>query len=384
MNRPRVIYRLFGLLFIPLFFIVSCSPISTVQPVPTVILVPTSTLVLSPSIGFTEIPRSGLPAYARPGPYTVGMTSLDIPNGSSETKIYLWYPVREDKKPDTKGSPFPAVVFAPGYMSYGLMYGYLLKHIASYGFVTATWEPRNEDDTTWTPALTYRPTDFKSLLDYLESMNSRGGPLEGMIDMKRVVVAGHSMGGGTALEESGAPLDFGWCAAHQDLISKDQECTCYHFVKLQKEIADYRGFKAIPEGKWPQMRDPRIVAMVAMAPMGKLWGAEYDSLAAVQVPALVMVGAQDTVLLPELAAYPVYEHLGSQKKSLVVFEQMNHDSFAGPGYSSGPNEDIDQIRHVTTAFILAEVKGDQEAAKTLSPANMKSPGVRFETTEFNH
>lgn len=383
MNLAKVFYRLLGLLLIPLF-IVSCSAISSIQPVPT------STLVLSPSIGMTEEVRPGMPTYAKTGSYTVGFTALTIPNGAIEIDAGLFYPVQSDKKPDTRGGPFPLVVFASGWATPALAtYGYFLGHFASHGFVAATWEPRGEsayENNDWFAPLAYRPMDYKILVDYLASMTARGGPLEGMIDMKRIVIAGHSMGGGTALEESGAPIDFRWCSAHKDLLAKTQENTCSYYVNYQQEIADYRGLKTIPEGKWPQISDPRIVAMIAMAPMGELWGAEYDSLASVKVPALIMTGSNDDVLPAEYAAYPVYEHLGSQKKSLVVFEQKDHLLFWGPNFnfSSGTVDDLDRIKHITTAFILAEVKGDKEAAKALSSANMKFPGVRFETTEFGN
>ncbi len=200
--------------------------------------------------------------------------------------------------------------------------------------------------------------------------------------MKRIAIAGHSMGGGTALQAGGAQISFDWCSAHKDLITKDTENTCYQYVNYQKETANLLGLKAIPEGKWPAMSDPRIVAITAMAPMGKLWGAEYDGVATVKAPTLIMTGDQDTILVPEVAAYPVYQHLGSQKKTLVVFEQKDHLLFWGPGYSSGNLEDLDRVNHIATAFLLTEVKGDRDAAKALSPQNLMFPGVRVETTEL--
>lgn len=34
------------------------------------------------------------------------------------------------------------------------------------------------------------------------------------------------------------------------------------------------------------------------------------------------------------------------------------------------------------AFLLAELKGDTEAAKALAPANVVFPGIQYETTVF--
>lgn len=42
----------------------------------------------------------------------------------------------------------------------------------------------------------------------------------------------------------------------------------------------------------------------------------------------------------------------------------------------------DLTDHFATAFLLAELKGDKEAAKTLAPENVTFPGIKYETTEF--
>ncbi len=140
------------------------------------------------------------------------------------------------------------------------------------------------------------------------------------------------------------------------------------------------GLQTAPSGMWPSQGDPRIVALVAMAPLGKYWGAEYEGAAAVKVPALIMVGSADDVIKPELGANSVYKQLGSPKKTLVDFEGKDHFYFtvvpqADPsGYS---------LFHITTAFLLAELKGNDQAAKALSSANTSFPGLNIETTEFN-
>ena len=85
-----------------------------------------------------------------------------------------------------------------------------------------------------------------------------------------------------------------------------------------------------------------------------------------------MAGSADTINVPELCAYPIYEHLGSTKKTLAVFEQGDH----WLGWSVHRNA----ITHIMTAFLLAEVKGDTEAVKALLPQNVTIPGVKFETT----
>ena len=184
----------------------SCSALPFNKPVPT------STFILSPDVIGTEEIQSGFPTYAKPGPYTVGMVNLQMPGDDWSLHLFIWYPVKDDKAPNLNGSPYPLVIYAPGWGSPALEgYGYLLQQIAAYGFVAMSWDPRAEAEgplNKWYAPIAYRPLDLQFLLDYLASMTAQGGPLEGMVNWKQIAIAGHSMGGGTALQESGAPIDF--------------------------------------------------------------------------------------------------------------------------------------------------------------------------------
>ena len=42
----------------------------------------------------------------------------------------------------------------------------------------------------------------------------------------------------------------------------------------------------------------------------------------------------------------------------------------------------DLINHFVTAFLLAELKGDGEAAAALAPQNVNFPGIQYETTGY--
>jgi hypothetical protein len=42
----------------------------------------------------------------------------------------------------------------------------------------------------------------------------------------------------------------------------------------------------------------------------------------------------------------------------------------------------DLTNHFVTAFLLAELKGDAEAAKALAPENVSFTGVKYETTAY--
>lgn len=379
--------RLLGLLFIPLFMVSCISTRPSISSVPMPTFVSTPTFELSTIVTKTNEVYSSAYTYANPGHYTVAYIKTVVQDGDVTITTYIWYPAQANGKPDTKEGPFPLVVFSPGAAIDGVDYYILLRHLASYGFVVTSWLPRNEVAYSQSFAVdwsdeTYRPLDMKRIMDDLEKMNAPGGELAGLIDMKRTAVAGHSLGGATALFGGGAQFNYDWCTAHADLINKDNESTCSgEFLSHQPEIATILGLKSVPKGLWPPMGDRRVVAIISMAPVGKMWGAEYEGVASVKVPALIMTGSEDSDILPDLGAIPIYEHLGSPQKTLVIFEDKDHSYFI-PSLPPGLDS-CDALFHITTAFLLAELKGDAEAAKALSPANMNLPDVKYETTEFN-
>jgi predicted dienelactone hydrolase len=362
--------------FTPVILTSPPSPTLTpVIPTPTPFPTLTPTIVFQPTIEPTEIAYSSMPTYAVPGLYTVGTTLFSIPDGDHTVKAYISYPVQINGAPDTSHAPYPLVVFSPGLGGDGWAYHFLLSHLASVGFVAIAWTPRGEVVDFWAGAAT-RPLDMELVIDYAEKLTAPGGALAGLIDTGRTAIAGHSSGGWTALIGGGAQMDLGWCT-NPDLVAK-YSGNCQEFVPHQQEIAAMLGLKPAPTGLWPPIHDPRILAVIAMAPDGDIWGAEYGGVAAVRVPALIMTGSKDTINVPEFCAYPIYEHIGSPKKTLVVFSEQDHSVFIGW------NRDyVDLINHFVTAFLLAELKGDTEAAKALLPENVTFPTVKFETTVTN-
>ena len=168
-------------------------------------------------------------------------------------------------------------------------------------------------------------------------------------------------------------MDLGWCAAHPDIVAKLPITTVRNSCPTTgnrrhagTEISAGRDVAADERS--------HVEAVIAVSPDGDIWGAEYGGVAGVKAPTLIMAGSADTMNVPELCAYPIYEHLGSTKKTLAVFEQGDH----WLGWSVHRNA----ITHIMTAFLLAEVKGDTEAAKALLPQNVTIPGVKFETTDL--
>ena len=136
-------------------------------------------------------------------------------------------------------------------------------------------------------------------------------------------------------------------------------------------IANQREMADAPDGLWPATTDPRIQAVVALAPWNvPVFG--LDGLAALDIPALIEVGTGDTTTPPERDAYRAYAHIGSPLKALVAYGGGGHLIFADDNEDSfdavwTPDAVHPLINHFTTAFLLATLYDDAEAAALLTP-----------------
>jgi dienelactone hydrolase len=128
--------------------------------------------------------------------------------------------------PITEGS-HPVVVFTHGYTGTFTDYTFLAEDLASRGYVVASVDHTYEAtavqfpdgrlvksvlgshlaESTWRRdeqalsfAISVRLSDLKFMVDELERLNANAGsPFAGKLDMARIAVAGHSLGGVTAL-----------------------------------------------------------------------------------------------------------------------------------------------------------------------------------------
>jgi predicted dienelactone hydrolase len=374
--------------------------------------------------------RPDAPPYGVRGIYPVGTREFNIETADHAVDITVWYPALSlngakeeitykisakvgfaagasqpvsgraipNATPDTAHAPYPLVIYSPGLAGWSQASSYLLEHFASYGFVVISSDPRGETfEEFWQGAAT-RPIDTRLMINYADKLTASSAEMLGLIDMDHVAVAGHSSGGWTALVGGGAQMDFGRCAANPEIVAANGMSNCTQFVPHADQIAAILGLASTPEKLWPPMNDPRVNAVVAFAPDGDIWGPQYEGVAALHVPTLVMTGSGDTLNIPERCAYPIYEHLGSAKKSLITFANADHmifcnhyrdtpwmlpDNFwacADPVWDMDRAHDL--ICHFTTAFLLAELKGDAEATNALATENVAFPGITYATTAY--
>ncbi len=285
---------------------------------------------------------------------------------------------------------------------------YLDEHLASMGFVVIAADHEDNWSTLFGPkpwqVEFQRPNEVTREIDYAVNLTAAGGPLTWLIDTDQVGVFGWSGGGETALVIGGARLDLdnfrAWCDANK-ADGQFPDTDCVDILDHEAELAALAGLKETPKGLWPDWSDPRVDAVIGLAAGGVAEGGLLStaSLQRVHVPTLLLIGSGDTAVGPTYRSFQPYQKLAAERKAEVVFANAEHMLFfvpckdapavvtlGFPMFCSDPVWDMDRahdlVNHFVTAFLLAELKGDAEAAKALAPENVAFPRIQYETTEF--
>jgi predicted dienelactone hydrolase len=378
--------------------------------------------------------RPDAPPYAVRGPYSVGTMELEADTPSHPTKITIWYPALNpegtdevityfsnaftpgvnghallDAPPNVEDGPFPFVIYATGWNSWRFAGVYLCEHLASHGFVVMSIEYLDNPTTgnlyRFHEALLTRPGDVTWQIDFATTLTDSGNALEGMIDTDHVAVTGISYGGYTAFAAAGAQLDLtwyrAWCEENPGVgimpPELDRIDICPAVLDFEQDLVTRSGLDEPPEGLWPSWGDPRVDAIAPLSPGATYFG--LDGFRNVDIPVMLIGGSGDRFVPPEFHLFPPFEHLGSENKSLVVLENADHlisgvACDAAPWLidygmfwgCSDPVWDMDRahdlINHFTTAFLLAEFYGDEDAAAALAPDAARFPGITYETTGY--
>ena len=381
--------------------------------------------------------RPDAPPYGVRGPYAVGVRDFVIePDGDDERQLTatVWYPALNpegaeerityemgfvpgdtpnfpvygraiiDAPPLTADGPYPLVVYTHAHWTFRQEVPYLVENLASHGFVVISADHEDNWSTLFGPkpwqSEFRRPDEVRRELDFAETLTAPDGSLAGLIDLDHTAVAGWSFGGETALVAGGARLDLAsfrtWCEANT-VDGEMPHADCVDILDHEAGIAALAGLAAVPQGLWPDWSDARLDAVVALAPAVHAVGAM--GVETVDVPTLLVIGSGDTDVGPAYFLAQPYQHMATERRAEVVIENAEHllffdDCSAAPDligtgfhvFCSDPVWDMnrahDLVNHFATAFLLAELKGDAEAAAALAPENVTFPGIQYETTGY--
>lgn len=196
-----------------------------------------------------------LTSFSVPGPYAAGTARYTMPGGDP---VQIWYPVDKasvagkpsytytlkswvpasiadnpvlSKLPDTVPTTsyldapvahntgpsgdhtggFPAVLFAHGYGSYPEQSSFLTEHLATWGFVVVAPLEQTTDlasvlSGSVAPGSVDAATALTEALAFVTAQDhTAGSRLDHLVDLTKVGVVGHSLGGGAAITMAGNP-----------------------------------------------------------------------------------------------------------------------------------------------------------------------------------
>jgi len=385
----------------------------------------------SPAISFS-VPPADAPDLAPRGRWPVGVRTLDLVNPGQvdilhfdpasgkaplydrPLKIEIWYPAvippgKEERvtyesampgapapdvpktfripgkalrdAPPAVGERFPLVIVSHGYPGSRTFLTYLTENLASKGYVVAAIDHTDSvfgQQAAFTSTLLNRSSDQWFTIEALQARTLLAGDfLNGSLDVSRVAIVGYSMGGYGALASAGAG---------------------YSKQGGSARIVPGGYFDAWTAGS-PQFEARKrdsLKAIVAVAP----WGAQppnnnwdANSLAAIRVPSLFIVGDHDDVSGYELGVRKAFEGALNSERRMLVYENARHNvggnppppealgSFTVRAFFDEPVWRKDRIaainQHFVTAFLDLYLKGDETRRAYLDLPVKSTEGATF-------
>ena len=305
-----------------------------------------------------------------PGPQSVGKRFYRFQDPSREgrvVEIAVWYPavlladqtgkVVEDAPADLTKAPYPVI------LSSSKVGGFFAHHMVSHGFIAVG--VRNIDTYKQLDQnLIDQPLDILFALDQVANQPLEG--LDGMLDTNRVGAMGYSFDGYNSLAMSGARIDpQNYLKRCRDVSTMEPPLSDF-WIRFYCDLADkWDDFEAHAgsqittneDGLWQPMTDPRILAVMPMAPDGA-WIFGERGLAAVDRPTLIVVGTEDRyegLSVYDTESVYIYKHLGTPDGVMISFVGENHLMIYTP-------EPLARLQHFATAFFGYYLQGREDYA----------------------
>jgi dienelactone hydrolase len=141
--------------------------------------------------GFEKGPNPTVALLTAPaGPYTTGSYKIS----AADAKAF-GYGGATVHYPNAQGATFGVVVMVPGFMAFQAVYDWLVKKVASHGFVVINMDTLAKGDLP-----DVRAVQAASALKHVVNLAKAGAvPYAAVTDVSRQAVVGNSMGGGASL-----------------------------------------------------------------------------------------------------------------------------------------------------------------------------------------
>jgi len=255
-----------------------------------------ATQSLAAQVGWSQIDLPGTPPEA---PITI--VALYYPTGAAATRVVMGPLVlhvarQAEPEPSVKG----LILISHGLGGSEISHSLLAEALARQGYLVAAlrhpgdnWKDGSLLEKTPERYFYVRPRQVSHVIDALladprwKDRIARGarGP--------RIGAVGHSAGGYTVLALAGGEPDMARLARHcQDEGAQDPI-----FCRLRRTG---QGPAAAPAPDQAPLKDGRVLAVVALAPVGALFSAE--SLGRIQVPTAIYEAELDRFLVPRFHA----------------------------------------------------------------------------------
>lgn len=391
------------------------------------LLIAATLLAATPALAQNRIDliRPDAPELAQPGPHAVGVRAAQFTDpdridviaamGGAEASPALrritaeiWYPAaggteagttydtvlrdgttavalegRASRDADPADGRFPLVILSHGYPGNRYLMSHLAENLASKGYVVVAGdhpESTYDDQQAFASTLVNRAVDQRLLLDGMADLDDAVGAIT---DADRAAVIGYSMGGYGALIFGGAGLS-------RTAIDRTEPAG---FVPPDGLLDRH----AAGSDTLAQLVDPRIRAVVAIAP----WGRQYEfwdaaGLGDLEKPLLLVAGSVDDVS-PYDSIRQIFDQATGTRRHLLTFDHANHnaaapipapmeswqvsdslgratfDHYADPVWDTVRMNNI--LQHFSTAFLDLHLKDDAGRADYLDLVAQSDDGV---------
>ena len=311
-----------------------------------------------------------LPAASAALATQAGFRQMTVTASSADDKpahFALYYPTPDSARVIPMG-PFPQtvaingateskvkglIVISHGTVSTELGFATLAQALARSGYLVASVEHVGD---TWrdpsmrvTPARYFaeRPRQASRVIDTVLADPQWRARIANAADGQPLIGAlGHSAGGYTVLALAGGKPVLSRMRTHCELQAALDPVLC----KLSSSIAI--GGASVPANKGdnsdkgdtardgqeePVQADPRVRAVMALAPMGVAFSA--SSLASITVPVAIYAGEKDTFLVPRFHAQWVMQNMRSANATMQIVPNAGHYAFMNTPTMDLPSPD---------------------------------------------